>query len=174
MKNQVINLVRTAKFNLRRVNSTRHYLSVEATQKLALTFVMSRLYYCHSLLYGCPQHLINILQKVQNNAARLILKVPKTDHITPHLQTLHWLLVNARIHYKICFPLALSALLTYLRFMHLLANSALLLTLVHCAFLQYTQKAMANVPFHTLHLLSGITFLKLFETQNLLFLSNPP
>ncbi|WP_294118069.1 hypothetical protein, partial [Thiolapillus sp.] len=49
-------------------------------------------------------------------------------------------------------PLALSTLLTYLRFMHLLANSALLLTLVHCAFLQYTQKAMANVPFHTLHL----------------------
>ena len=38
--------------------------------------------------------------------------------------------------------------------MHLPANSALLLTLVHCAFLQYTQKAIANVPFHTLHLLS--------------------
>ena len=47
-------------------------------------------------------------------------------------------------------PLVLNTLLTYLRFMHLLANSALLLTLVHCAFLQYTQKAMANVPFHTL------------------------
>ena len=67
-------------------------------------------------------------------------------------------------------PLALSTLLTYLRFMHLLTNSALLLTLVHCAFLQYTQKAVANVPFHTLHLLSGTIFLKLFETQNLLFL----
>ena len=69
-------------------------------------------------------------------------------------------------------PLALSTLLAYLRCMHLLANSALLLTLVHCAFLQYTQKAMANVPFHTLRLLSGTIFLKLFETQNLLFLSN--
>ena len=44
-------------------------------------------------------------------------------------------------------PLPLSTLLTYLRFMHLLANSALLLTLAHCAFLQYTQKSMANVPF---------------------------
>ena len=30
-------------------------------------------------------------------------------------------------------------------------NIHLSLTLVHCAFLQYTQKAMANVPFHTLH-----------------------
>ena len=68
---------------------------------------------------------------------------------------------------------AVSTLLIHLRFMHLLDNSAFLLTLVHCEFLQYTQKAMANVPFHTLHLLSGTTFLKLSETQNLLFLSNP-
>ena len=42
-------------------------------------------------------------------------------------------------------PLALSTLLAYLRFMHLLASSALLLSLVHSAFLQYTQKAMDNV-----------------------------
>ena len=71
-------------------------------------------------------------------------------------------------------PLALGTLLTYVRFMHLLTNSALLLTLVHCAFLQYTQKAMANVPFYTLHLLFGTICLKLSETQNLLFLSNQP
>ena len=69
-------------------------------------------------------------------------------------------------------PLVLSTLLTYLRFMHLFTNSALLLTLVvvHCGFLKYTQTAVANVPFHALHILSGTIFLKLFETQNLLFL----
>ena len=42
LKNQVINLVRTANFELRRINSIRHYLSVEATQKPVLAFVMSR------------------------------------------------------------------------------------------------------------------------------------
>ena len=62
----------------------------------------------------------------------------------------------------------------YLRSMHLLANSTLLLTLVPCAFIQYTQKAVANVPFHALHLLSGTISLTLFETQNLLFVSNLP
>ena len=61
--------------------------------------------------------------------------------------------------------LALSTLLTYLRFIHLLANSALLLTLVYCTLLQYIQKSKVNVPFHILHLLSGTIFLKLFETQ---------
>ena len=54
-KNQVITLVRTTNFELRCINSIRHYLSVEATQKLVLAFVMSRLDYCNSLLYGCPQ-----------------------------------------------------------------------------------------------------------------------
>ena len=65
--------------------------------------------YGNSLLYGCPQYLINRLQKVQNNAARLILKVPKNDSITPHLQTLHWLPVNVRIQYKI-FSLCFNAI----------------------------------------------------------------
>ena len=69
---------------------------------------MSRLDYCNSLLCGCPQYLINRFQKVQNNAAHLILKVPKTDYITPHLQTVQWLPVNARIQYKF-FSLCFSA-----------------------------------------------------------------
>ena len=66
-----------------------------------LAFVMSRLDCCNSLC-GCPQYLINRLKKVQDNVARLILKVPKTDSITLHLQSLHWLPVNASIQYKIC------------------------------------------------------------------------
>ena len=42
----------------------------------------------------------------QNNAVRLIFKAPRTDHITPHLRSLLWLPVDARIKYKIsslCF-----------------------------------------------------------------------
>ena len=99
MKNRVINLVRTANSELKRISSSRHYLSAEATQKLVLAFAMSRLDYCNSLLYGCPKYLFNRLQKVQNYAARLILKVPKTYRITPHLQALP---VDARIQYRIC------------------------------------------------------------------------
>ena len=88
MKIRVVNLAKTADFELRRITSIRYYLSLEATQPLVSAFVTSRLDYCHSHLYGCPQNLINILQKVQNNAV--------------HLQTLHLLPVDARIQYKIC------------------------------------------------------------------------
>ena len=58
------------------------------------------------LLSGCPQYLLDKLQKVQNAAARLVCKAKKSDHIHPILETLHWLPVTHRIQYKIsttCF-----------------------------------------------------------------------
>ena len=98
----VVNLIRTVNFELRCINSIQHYLSVRATNTLVSAFLLSRLDFCNSLLSGCPQYLLNRLQKVQNNAALLILKAPRTDHITPHLHTLHWLPIDARIKYKLC------------------------------------------------------------------------
>ena len=137
----VVDLIRTANFELRRINSIRHYLFVQATETLVSAFDLPRLDYCNFLLSGCPQHLLNRLQKVQNNAARLILKAPKTDHITPHLRTLHWLqsMLESNANF-VLFVLVLSLLLVlsifliYSRFSHPLGNSDLLQTSVHCAF----------------------------------------
>ena len=59
-----------------------------------------------SLLSGCPQYLLDKLQKVQNAAARFVCKAKKSDHIRPILETLHWLPVTHRIQYKtstICY-----------------------------------------------------------------------
>ena len=64
-----------------------------ACESWALTAELQRRIqvYCNSLLAGCPKQLIHKLQKVQNNAARLICRTPKFDHISPVLHTLHWL-----------------------------------------------------------------------------------
>ena len=40
------------------------------------------------------------MQKVQNAAARLILRAPRHQHCTPLLQQLHWLPISERIRYK--------------------------------------------------------------------------
>ena len=85
-------------FELRRISSIRHYLSQDALKTLISTFVLSRIDYCDSLLTGCPKQLIHKLQKVQNNAARLIGRTPKLHHISP---VLHWLPVEQRIEYKL-------------------------------------------------------------------------
>ncbi len=65
------------------------------------TFDNTRLDYCNALLGGCPASSINKLQIVQNAAARVLTRSRKYDHITPILQSLHWLPIKYRISYKI-------------------------------------------------------------------------
>jgi hypothetical protein len=106
MSQHVRAVCRSSYLELRRISSVRHLLTVEATKTLVCAFVLSKLDYCNSLLCGCPQYLIDRLQKIQNNAARLVVRVRKTDHVTPILKSLHWLPVSSRIQYKvmsICF-----------------------------------------------------------------------
>ena len=91
----------TAYLYIRQISSIRQYLTVQATKTLVCAFVLSRLDYCNSLLAGCPKYIIERLQKVQNSAARLVLRVQRRAHVTPLLHSLHWLPVQARIEYKL-------------------------------------------------------------------------
>jgi len=119
---QVSNICRSAYFEIRRISSIRPLLTMEATKTLVCAFVLSRLDYCNSLLYSCPKYHINKLQKVQNAAARLVLRARKRQHATPLLKTLHWLPVDLRVQYKLlvlchnyfsgCLPVYLSHLLS--------------------------------------------------------------
>ena len=87
---------------LRRIGKIRSFLSTDATNKLTVSLILSRLDYCNFLLVGIPENKLNKLQRIQNHAAR------KSRHAsaTALLRTLHWLLVKARIQYKVaclCF-----------------------------------------------------------------------
>lgn len=55
----------------------------------------------NSLLVGVPECHLKKLARVQHAAARLIVKAGKRDHITPILESLHWLPIPFRIEYKI-------------------------------------------------------------------------
>ena len=98
----ITHICRSAYASLRQVSTIRKYLTLQATKTLMCSLVLSRLDYANSLLVNCPQHSIQRLQKVQNSAARLTLKLRKTDSITPALKQLHWLPIQARIIYKLC------------------------------------------------------------------------
>ena len=106
MDKHVSETVRVANYQLRRIASIRHYITSDAAATLVSAYILSRLDYCNSLLYNCHDYLIDKLQVVMNNAARLVLRIPRRAHITPHLVSLHWLPVQYRISYKLaslCF-----------------------------------------------------------------------
>ena len=101
MQDHIGDVCRKSFFQLRRIALVRPYLSDSATARLVTAFVLSRLDYCNSILAGLPADQVNRLQRVQNCAARLVLKKNKREHVTPLLIQLHWLPVNFRIQFKL-------------------------------------------------------------------------
>ena len=102
MSAHVSMLCRNMYFQLRKIGTIRSCLNENVTKTLVTSLVLSKLDYCNSLLIGLPDETINRLQTVQNNAARLIFRKKKFDHVTPLLHELHWLPVRMRIDYKVC------------------------------------------------------------------------
>ena len=68
---------------------------------LVAAVVISRLDYCNSVFTGLPADQIARLQRVQNNAERLVMKKRRRDHVRPILKELHWLPVKFCCQYKI-------------------------------------------------------------------------
>ena len=97
----VTNICKTACFHLRAILKIRQFLDKDSTILLLHAFVISRIDYCNSLLFGLPDYVINRLQLIQNSAARLVFCAHKHDHVTPLLVNLHWLPVQCRIQFKI-------------------------------------------------------------------------
>ncbi len=105
-ENHISNVTKTAFFHLRNIAKLRNMLSVSDAEKLVHAFMTSRLDYCNALLGGCPASSINKLQIVQNTAARVLTRSRKYYHITPILQSLHWLPIRYLLAYKALNDLA--------------------------------------------------------------------
>ena len=101
MNAHISNIARTCYFELRRLASIRRFLTSTATATLVSAFVLSRIDYCNSLLFGSTHDVTSHLQRIQNYAARVILRLPMSSSITIHLKSLHWLPVKVRSTYKI-------------------------------------------------------------------------
>ena len=106
MEDHIRHLSKVLYFQLRRIAKIRHLLSVESANKLCVSLILSKLDYCNSLLYGVSEKHLAKLQRIQNSAARLVLRRDKRSRASELLKTLHWLPIKARIEYKIstlCF-----------------------------------------------------------------------
>jgi Reverse transcriptase (RNA-dependent DNA polymerase) len=102
MQQHISRVTKICFFQLRRLRPIRRQLGRHVAQRLVSAFVLSRLDYCNALLAELPASTLAPLQRCQNAAARLVLNLKTSDHITPALIELHWLPVKQRIIYKIC------------------------------------------------------------------------
>ena len=93
---------KSAFHQLHNIGSIRKFLDRDALQTLVHALVTSKLDSFNSLYSGLPVCQIMKLQKVQNADATVGLRIPRCEHITPGLKSLHWLPVEKRIVFKLC------------------------------------------------------------------------
>ena len=116
MNAHVSNIARTCFFERRRLASIGIFMTSTATATLVYAFVLSRIDYCSSLLFGSTHDVTSHLQRIQNYAARVILHLLKSCSITIHFESLHWFPVKIRSTYKIaclCYLCHSSTALSY-------------------------------------------------------------
>ena len=76
MNPHVSNIALTCFFELRRLACIRGFLTSTATATLVSAFVLSRINYCNSLLFGSTHDVASHLQRMHNSAARVIIRLP--------------------------------------------------------------------------------------------------
>ena len=111
-------VARSCNYHAQAIRHIRHLLTTELAQTLACSLILSRIDYCNAVLHGAPSYSIKKLQRVQSNAARIVLEAPRQSHVSPLLRTLHWLPVQQGIDYKVAlltFKVRSTSTPSYLR-----------------------------------------------------------
>ena len=100
MSEHVTQLCRSINWQIRNIYRFRRFIDFETCHRIVRSLVLSKLDYCNVLLNGLAKKDLKRLQKMQNKCARLICQIPRSEHITPSLDQLHWLPISDRIIYK--------------------------------------------------------------------------
>ena len=79
----------------------RPFLDTQTANMIACSLAGSRLDYCNSLIAGTTAHNIARLQRVQNNAVKVVCRDSRHASPKPLLQRMPWLSVKQRVHYKV-------------------------------------------------------------------------
>lgn len=99
---QVRKCTRQASYCILSLRKIKLLFSQKHRQRLVQSLVLSRLDFNNSvyILLACPYSGLTKIQLVQNEATRLVTGLSRRDHISPTLQSLHWLPISARVDLK--------------------------------------------------------------------------
>ena len=76
-------IYKSTHFHVCGIRRIRNLLTFDATAQLIHALITSRLDFCNSILYNLPNKQIERLQRIQNQAARMLKRIPRRNHITP-------------------------------------------------------------------------------------------
>jgi len=100
-------VVRACNHHLRALRHIRRYVTRDIARTIACSIIGSRIDYCNALLYGANKDSLAKLQRVQNNAARVVCNTRRGQQESAELlRELHFLPVASRINFKVallCF-----------------------------------------------------------------------
>ena len=101
---------------LKDLGRIRNVLSQKHAEMLVHAIITSRLDYCNSLYFNISKSNLYKLQKVQNAAARLVMRTKKRSSVSGALEELHWLRVEARVMFKIILLVYKSVTVRFSKF----------------------------------------------------------
>ena len=101
MSDHISSVCKSANFHLTNIARIRKYITKDSCNILVHSLITSRLDYANATLYGLPARQLNRLQRILNNAARLVTLCAYDSHISDICCQLHWLPIKQRIDFKI-------------------------------------------------------------------------
>ena len=101
LHNHTHQVAKICRFHIHSIWKIRDYLSEATTKSIVHSVIISRLDYCNALYINRPVKLRDVFQKIMNEAARLITRTSRYDHITKTIIYLHWLPIKERIQFKV-------------------------------------------------------------------------
>ena len=100
-KDHIIQKCKIASLNLRNIRALRKYLTTESCKTLVQSLVISHLDYSNTIFVDLPASTLKHAQRIQNYAAKVVLKRKKYDSATEALHDLHWLPIKQRCKFKL-------------------------------------------------------------------------
>ena len=90
-------VIKSSIHHLRNIGKIKKFLNTDTTKSAIVSLMTLRLDYCNGLICGITDELLCRLQKIQNNATRVVCCSKKYDPVTPVLKVLHWVPIRKRI-----------------------------------------------------------------------------
>ena len=100
LKTHILAKAKSASYQLYRIRQIVKFLDLPARKTLVSSLVMSQLDYANAIFINLPSSSIYPIQRIQNQAAKLILNKHWLNSSTISMRQLHWLPIRFRCKYK--------------------------------------------------------------------------